>query len=47
MRLVIARCFVDYTGRLGMHLPLATRLLILKSDGSLSIHSETGFKPLN
>ena len=47
MRLVIARCSVDYTGRLGTHLPLATRLLILKSDGSLSIHSETGFKPLN
>ena len=47
MRLVIARCSVDYTGRLGTHLPLATRLLIIKSDGSLSIHSETGFKPLN
>src|SRR5215213_2606503 len=47
MRLVIARCSVDYTGRLGTHLPLATRLLILKGDGSLSIHSETGFKPLN
>jgi RecB family endonuclease NucS len=47
MRLVIARCSVDYTGRLGTHLPQATRLLILKSDGSLSIHSETGFKPLN
>ena len=47
MRLVIARCSVDYTGRLGTHLPTATRLLILKSDGSLSIHSETGFKPLN
>ena len=47
MRLVIARCSVDYTGRLGTHLPLATRLLLLKSDGSLSIHSETGFKPLN
>ena len=47
MRLVIAHCSVDYTGRLGTHLPLATRLLILKSDGSLSVHSETGFKPLN
>ncbi len=47
MRLVVARCSVDYSGRLDAHLPLATRLLIVKSDGSLSIHSESGFKPLN
>jgi RecB family endonuclease NucS len=45
--MVIARCSVDYTGRLGTHLPLATRLLIFKGDGSVSIHSEFGYKPLN
>ena len=33
MRLVIARCSVDYTGRLAAHLPLATRLLVCKADG--------------
>ena len=37
MRLVIARCSVDYAGRLSAHLPLATRLLIHKSDGSLLV----------
>jgi RecB family endonuclease NucS len=47
MRMVIARCSVDYTGRLGTHLPLATRLIIVKGDGSVSIHSELGYKPLN
>lgn len=35
MRLVIARCTVDYVGRLSAHLPLATRLVILKADGSV------------
>ncbi len=48
MRLVIARCSVDYTGRLNAHLPLATRLLVHKGDGSLLIHSDGGsYKPLN
>ena len=48
MRLVIARCSVDYAGRLAAHLPLATRLLMLKSDGSLLVHSDGGsYKPLN
>ncbi|WIE54673.1 endonuclease NucS [Curtobacterium sp. MCBD17_003] len=48
MRLVIARCSVDYAGRLSAHLPLATRLLMLKSDGSLLVHSDGGsYKPLN
>jgi endonuclease len=47
MRLVIARCSVDYSGRLGTHLPLATRLILVKGDGSISIHSESGYKPLN
>jgi hypothetical protein len=45
--MVIARCSVDYTGRLGTHLPLATRLILFKGDGSISIHSEFGYKPLN
>ncbi|MBP2436882.1 endonuclease NucS [Microbacterium amylolyticum] len=48
MRLVIARCSVDYAGRLNAHLPLATRVLMHKGDGSLLIHSDGGsYKPLN
>jgi RecB family endonuclease NucS len=48
MRLVIATCTVDYTGRLSTRLPLATRLLIVKADGSVLIHSDGGgYKPLN
>jgi RecB family endonuclease NucS len=48
MRVVIARCSVDYAGRLSAHLPLATRLLMLKGDGSILVHSDTGsYKPLN
>ena len=48
MRLVIATCSVDYAGRLSAHLPLATRVLMLKSDGSVLIHSDGGsYKPLN
>ncbi len=48
MRLVIATCSVDYTGRLSAHLPLARRLLLVKADGSVLIHSDGGsYKPLN
>jgi RecB family endonuclease NucS len=48
MRLVIATCTVDYQGRLEAHLPSATRLLLVKADGSLSIHADGGaYKPLN
>ena len=48
MRLVIARCQVDYAGRLTSHLPMATRLLIVKADGSVLVHSDGGsYKPLN
>ena len=48
MRLVIARCSVDYVGRLSAHLPMATRLLIVKADGSVLVHSDGGsYKPLN
>lgn len=48
MRLVIARCQVDYAGRLTAHLPLATRLIMVKNDGSVLIHSDGGsYKPLN
>ena len=47
MRLVIARCEVDYEGRLTAHLPLATRLLLVKADGSVSVHADGGaYKPL-
>lgn len=48
MRLVVAHCSVDYAGRLNAHLPPATRVLMLKQDGSLLIHSDGGsYKPLN
>jgi RecB family endonuclease NucS len=48
MRLVIARCSVDYAGRLSAHLPPAVRLLIVKADGSVLVHSDGGsYKPLN
>jgi endonuclease len=48
VRLVIARCAVDYVGRLTAHLPLATRLLMVKADGSVLVHSDGGsYKPLN
>ncbi|GGL41846.1 endonuclease NucS [Phycicoccus endophyticus] len=48
MRMVIATCSVDYEGRLTAHLPLATRLLLVKADGSVLVHSDGGsYKPLN
>ena len=48
MRLVVARCEVLYTGRLTAFLPESTRLLILKSDGSVLVHADAGgYKPLN
>ncbi|UED84009.1 endonuclease NucS [Streptomyces profundus] len=48
MRLVIARCSVDYAGRLTAHLPLAPRLILVKADNSVSIHADDrAYKPLN
>src|SRR5665647_662700 len=48
MRLIVARCEVTYTGRLTAVLPEALRLLMLKSDGSVMVHADTGgFKPQN
>lgn len=48
MRLIVARCQVDYAGRLTAHLPLATRVIMVKNDGSVLIHSDGGsYKPLN
>ena len=48
MRLVIARCSVDYAGRLATHLPSAVRLLLVKADGSVLVHADGGaYKPLN
>ena len=45
---MIARCSVDYAGRLTAHLPLATRLLLVKADGSVLVHADGGsYKPLN
>jgi endonuclease len=48
VRLVIARCQVDYAGRLTAHLPMAKRLILIKADGSVSIHADDrAYKPLN
>ena len=48
MRLIVARCDVRYTGRLNAVLPESTRLLIVKSDGSVLVHADAGgYKPLN
>ncbi|WP_062212822.1 endonuclease NucS [Demequina oxidasica] len=48
MRVVIARCAARYSGRLNAHLPLATRVIMVKADGSVLLHSDGGsYKPLN
>mgnify|MGYP005752152523 FL=1 len=48
MRVVIARCAARYSGRLSAHLPLATRAIMVKADGSVLLHSDGGsYKPLN
>lgn len=48
MRLVIAKCSVDYEGRLTAYLPPAVRLLMVKADGCVAIHADGGaYKPLN
>ncbi len=48
MRLIVARCEVSYTGRLTALLPEAVRLIMVKSDGSVMVHADTGgFKPSN
>ena len=48
MRLVIAQCSVNYVGRLDAHLPSATRLIMVKADGSVSVHADDrAYKPLN
>jgi RecB family endonuclease NucS len=48
VRLVIARCSVDYNGRLDAHLPEAVRLVMVKADGCVAVHADGGaYKPLN
>lgn len=48
MRIVVARCVVDYVGRLSSHLPNAVRLIMIKSDGCVAVHADGGaYKPLN
>jgi RecB family endonuclease NucS len=48
MRIVIARCTVDYSGRLTAHLPEAVRLIMVKADGCVAVHADGGaYKPLN
>ncbi len=48
MRLIVARCSVDYSGRLSTVLPMAVRLLMIKADGSVLVHADSGgYKPTN
>lgn len=48
MRLVVARCSVEYDGRLGARLPEALRLILFKADGSVAVHADAkAYKPLN
>ncbi len=48
MRLVIAKCTVDYSGRLDAHLSEAVRLIMVKADGCVAVHADGGaYKPLN
>jgi RecB family endonuclease NucS len=48
VRLVVARCTVDYAGRLAAHLPAAPRLIMVKADGCVAVHADGGaYKPLN
>ena len=48
MRLIVARCEVAYSGRLATVLPMAVRLLVLKADGAVMVHSDSGgYKPQN
>ncbi|MBA3287705.1 MAG: endonuclease NucS [Acidimicrobiia bacterium] len=48
MRIVIARCSVDYAGRLAAHLPEAVRMIMVKADGCVAVHADGGaYKPLN
>lgn len=48
VRIVVAECTVDYAGRLSAHLPMATRLVMVKADGCVAVHADGGaYKPLN
>ncbi len=48
MRLIVARCAVEYSGHLSARLPEALRLVMLKADGSVLVHADAGgYKPLN
>ena len=48
VRLIVARCSVEYSGRLSARLPQALRLLMVKADGSVLVHADAGgYKPLN
>jgi hypothetical protein len=45
---MVARCEVDYQGRLTAHLPEAVRLIMVKADGCVAVHADGGaYKPLN
>lgn len=48
MRIIVGDCTVDYDGRLSAHLPMATRLVMVKADGCVAVHADGGaYKPLN
>ena len=44
MRLIVARCEIRYTGRLSAFLPESTRLLVVKADGSVLVHADSGLQ---
>ena len=47
MRIIQADCTVRYTGRCETFLEEANRLIIIKDDGSVMLHVDSGIKPLN
>lgn len=47
MRVVVADCSIDYSGRLSAHLPMARRLILVKADGTVAVHADQGHKALN
>ena len=48
MRIIVADCSAEYSGRLNASLPEAKRVILIKADNSCLIFSELGsYKPLN
>ena len=47
MRMIVAECSAVYSGRGDTRLGKAVRAILIKEDGSVSIHNDVGNKPLN